>query len=180
MYGILINGKLQAFHKDKNVVNTYADMYATSNPKDMIEIVKFKKRAINGNRIPTFQDYYLEECKDGIYIQRKYVETYEWITSGLSPLDPSIDDLISIILQKEPMKGRVISSDIRCINSALQKIEEEIASGTKTKKEVRTLLEVSKILEKHRKKLIWIPSLEILRDDYWRLEEYRSKVNYDM
>ena len=64
MYGILINGKLQAFHKDKNVVNTYADMYATSNPKDMIEM----RSSIDGS------------SGDNPLVIHSYVSTYfRWI-----------------------------------------------------------------------------------------------------
>ena len=178
MYAARIDMKVVAYHKDRDVVNTYAEMYQTSNPRATLEILKFKKRGIKSTT--NFNDYYLEEYEDNIYIQRKYMDAYALIMSTTIPVkDKIIYELVSVILQNDPIaKKSGINFDFNDLNSAIKVIDEVILRRNNSREEIKMLMEISDVLKSHKNELIWMPSIRDLNEEYWRIENYRSKMDY--
>lgn len=56
---------------------------------------------------------------------------------------------------------------------------EQLLSKTKNEKDCAVLIDTIKIIEANKKRCgMYTPSLNVLNEEYWRYEEYRSKVDY--
>jgi hypothetical protein len=106
-----------------------------------------KITAKSAKEMREYENLYLEDSGEGL-VQRKYVDTYLIMSSyGESETSKLVRKLESL-LEKD-----------RC-----------------SKKDRNTVLDIIKDLRRIDQKYFYTPSLRVLREEYWKIEEYRNKL----
>lgn len=149
VYMALINGKVSAFHKKEKIIKDYLRRYKDSNPIDECYIAKTRKDSVKNTR--DYEDLYLIEVYDDLFIQSKYADAYSVFF---------IDDETSDVLS---MKSNLI---------------DQLTTGSCSKKQYHSIMnaleEVTSM--ENSEGFYFIPQLSTLQEACMQLECYREKT----
>lgn len=148
VYVAFINQEICAFHEKKSVMKDYLAVYKSSNPEDKCYMAKMSQLAAIQMR--EYDDLYLEDSGIGTYVQHKYVDTYlQMAVPDQTEMQQLIDGIYFTL------------EHIRCTKKQRKKLASSLGI-------------IQEIKETNYKP--YVPSIHLLADDYWRLEEYRRHV----
>lgn len=149
IYIALVNGNVTAFHNKKYVIEDYLKKYKYSNPTDECYIAKAKKESVKETK--SYQDLYLMEVFDNVYIQSKYVDAY---------MSLIVNDQVH---EFESMKSTLIDT---------------LATDKLPKKQRKSMLNSLKTLEEIEASgdIHYVPTIRQLEDAYTDLERYRNEI----
>ena len=150
VYVALIDGKVSAFHKKKKIIEDYLRRYKVSNPMDECYIAKTRKDSVKG--LQDYEDLYLTEALDNLFIQSKYVDAYNTFYVN--------DDIMQILLMRDDLMT-VLSTKSYHSKKECQSI-------------IESLKEVDLIVNED--DFYYVPNLQLLKESYVQLECYLDKT----
>ena len=149
VYIALIEGQVTAFHHKKSVIEDYLRAYKDSNPTDECYIAKAKKESVKDTK--SYQELYLVEVYENIYIQNKYQDAY---------------------------MSLIVSDDVHMFESMKSEVMNALSADNLSKKQRKNMINSLKTLNEIERggNIYYVPTIKQLECANNDLERYRNEI----
>lgn len=149
VYIALIEGQVTAFHHKKSVIEDYLRAYKDSNPTDECYIAKAKKESVKDTK--SYQELYLVEVYENIYIQNKYQDAY---------------------------MSLIVSDDVHMFESMKSEVMNALSADNLSKKQRKNMINSLKTLNEIERdgNIYYVPTIKQLEYANNDLERYRNEI----
>ena len=149
VYIALIEGHVTAFHHKKSVIEDYLRAYKDSNPRDECYIAKAKKESVKDTK--SYQELYLVEVYENIYIQNKYQDAY---------------------------MSLIVSDDVHMFESIKSEVMNALSTDNLSKKQRKNMINSLKTLNEIERggNIYYVPTIKQLEYANNDLERYRNEI----
>ena len=149
VYIALIEGQVTAFHHKKSVIEDYLRAYKDSNPTDECYIAKAKKESVKDTK--SYQELYLVEVYENIYIQNKYQDAYMTL---------------------------IVSDDVHMFESMKSEVMNALSADNLSKKQRKNMINSLKTLNEIERggNIYYVPTIKQLECANNDLERYRNEI----
>ena len=149
VYIALIEGQVTAFHHKKSVIEDYLRAYKDSNPTDECYIAKAKKESVKDTK--SYQELYLVEVYENIYIQNKYQDAY---------------------------MSLIVSDDVHMFESMKIEVMNALSADNLSKKQRKNMINSLKTLNEIERggNIYYVPTIKQLECANNDLERYRNEI----
>ena len=149
VYIALIEGQVTAFHHKKSVIEDYLRAYKDSNPTDEGYIAKAKKESVKDTK--SYQELYLVEVYENIYIQNKYQDAY---------------------------MSLIVSDDVHIFESMKSEVMNALSADNLSKKQRKNMINSLKTLNEIERggNIYYVPTIKQLECANNDLERYRNEI----
>ena len=149
VYIALIEGQVTAFHHKKSVIEDYLRAYKDSNPTDECYIAKAKKESVKDTK--SYQELYLVEVYENIYIQNKYQDAY---------------------------MSLIVSDDVHIFESMKSEVMNALSADNLSKKQRKNMINSLKTLNEIERSgnIYYVPTIKQLEYANNDLERYRNEI----
>lgn len=149
VYIALIEGQVTAFHHKKSVIEDYLRAYKDSNPTDECYIAKAKKESVKDTK--SYQELYLVEVYENIYIQNKYQDAYMTL---------------------------IVSDDVHIFESMKSEVMNALSADNLSKKQRKNMINSLKTLNEIERdgNIYYVPTIKQLEYANNDLERYRNEI----